>query len=75
MRPCWPISALKTTGIVTALRLGGSVGFFMQSAAGDEDADLATSEGLFVYMGSATQLPAVGDRVDVTGSVKEGTAT
>lgn len=48
-------------------------GFYLQEEAGDMDADAATSEGLFVFLGSLAGLPDVniGDRVTVTGTVGE----
>jgi predicted extracellular nuclease len=56
---------VTTTGIVTAKR---SNGFYMQDP--NPDSNLATSEGLFVYTGSAPAVN-VGDAVLVTGTVKE----
>ncbi|MDH2390340.1 endonuclease/exonuclease/phosphatase family protein [Streptomyces sp. HNM0663] len=55
-------------GIVTGVRTYGSKGFWFQDAEGDGDD--ATSEGLFVYTGSAPTV-AVGDRVTVSGTVTE----
>lgn len=57
-----------TEGIVTAHRANG---YFIQSAIGEEDADPATAEGVFVYTGSAG-VPAdaaVGNRVRVTAKI------
>ncbi|MEA2244666.1 MAG: uncharacterized protein QOD24_4222, partial [Solirubrobacteraceae bacterium] len=56
---------VRALGIVTARRNNG---FWMQGT--DPDGDPATSEGIFVFTGSA---PAVspGDGVDVTGRVQE----
>lgn len=57
----------NVTGVVTA-KSGN--GFWFQSTA--PDADPATSEGLFVFTGSApTAAPAVGDAVRVEGTVTE----
>ncbi|WP_432139331.1 MULTISPECIES: endonuclease/exonuclease/phosphatase family protein [unclassified Streptomyces] len=57
------------TGIVTGVRgYGSSKGFWMQDP--DPDSDPATSEGVFVYTGSAPKV-AVGDSVTVTGTVSE----
>lgn len=56
-------------GIVTGVRGYGSKGFWIQDP--NPDADPATSEGLFVYTGSATPTVKVGDSVLVTGKVTE----
>ncbi|MGY1453021.1 endonuclease/exonuclease/phosphatase family protein [Streptomyces sp. SS8] len=58
----------QVSGVVTGVRTYGSRGFWMQDTA--PDADPATSEGLFVYTGSAPQV-AVGDLVSVSGTVTE----
>lgn len=59
--------------IVTALRTtGGTRGFYLQDPA--PDADLATSEGIFVSTGGSSNpasLVAVGDLVQVDGQVSE----
>ena len=55
---------VRTTGIVTALAFDG---FYLQDATGDGDD--ATSDGIFVE-GDTTGL-AVGDEVEVTGTVVE----
>ncbi len=52
-------------GVVTAVR---SNGFYFQDPTSDGDAE--TSEGIFVFRGSATK-PAVGQRITVTGRVEE----
>ncbi|WP_181952655.1 lamin tail domain-containing protein [Vulcaniibacterium gelatinicum] len=57
-----------TEGIVTARRFNN--GFFLQSA--NDDGDPATSEGIFVFTGSAPTV-AVGSRVRVTAQVAEFT--
>ena len=58
------------TGVVTAIRgFGSARGFWMQDTA--PDADPATSEGMFVFTGSTTPAVAVGDAVEVTGTVDE----
>jgi VCBS repeat-containing protein len=57
-----------TTGIVTATDTNG---FYLQDP--NPDSDLATSEGIFVFTGSAPTV-AVGDSVQVTGTVSEFTA-
>lgn len=48
-------------------------GFFLQEAKADQDADAATSEGIFIYEGAGAALADVkaGDRVQVTGTVSE----
>ncbi|MFJ9521203.1 endonuclease/exonuclease/phosphatase family protein [Kitasatospora sp. NPDC101801] len=56
-------------GVVTAVRAYGSKGFWIQDP--NPDADPATSEGLFVYTGSANPTVKVGDSVLVTGKVAE----
>jgi predicted extracellular nuclease len=57
---------LTTEGVVTA-KVG--TGFFIQDEAGDGDP--GTSDGMFVYMGSAPVSAAVGDLVRVAGTVTE----
>ncbi|MHA3980250.1 endonuclease/exonuclease/phosphatase family protein [Halovulum sp. GXIMD14794] len=64
-------SPVLTTGIVTALE---SNGFFIQDLSGDGDA--ATSDGLFVFTGSAPlntdgEALELGDEVKVEGTVTE----
>ncbi|GGT24468.1 endonuclease/exonuclease/phosphatase family protein [Streptomyces purpureus] len=56
------------SGIVTGVRTYGSKGFWFQDPEGDGNA--ATSEGVFVYTGSAPTV-AVGDAVKVSGTVGE----
>ena len=53
--------------IVTAL---GPDGFFMQTPAGRSDGNVDTSDGIFVFTGSAPTV-AIGDQVDVTALVQE----
>jgi len=53
--------------IVTAL---GTDGFFMQTPDSRADGDLNTSNGIYVFTGGAPAV-AVGDQVDVAGSVVE----
>ncbi|GGW63209.1 endonuclease/exonuclease/phosphatase family protein [Streptomyces xantholiticus] len=55
-------------GIVTGVRTYGSRGFWFQDP--EVDGDAATSEGVFVFTGSAPKV-AVGDRVTVSGTVTE----
>ncbi len=58
---------VATSGIVTK-RL--SNGFYIQTPDGMDDGNAATSEGLWVFTGSAPTV-ALGDAVDVTGGVSE----
>ncbi|WAL94796.1 endonuclease/exonuclease/phosphatase family protein [Streptomyces sp. Je 1-369] len=58
-------------GIVTGVRGYGSKGFWIQSAAGTADDDAATSEGVFVFTGSAPLTVKAGDAVRVSGTVGE----
>ncbi len=58
---------VTTGGIVTAV---AGNGFYLQSADADADGDAATSEGIFVFTGSAPTV-SVGDDIDVTGTVGE----
>jgi predicted extracellular nuclease len=59
---------VSTTGnIVTAI---SSNGFFMQTPDGADDGNPATSEGIFVFTGSAPNVQ-IGDVVNVNGSVQE----
>ena len=63
------VGALATTenNVVTAVGAGG---FFIQTPTADSDNDADTSDGIFVlYDGRLTI--AVGDQVDVTGTVEE----
>jgi len=61
-----------TDNIVTALGFSGGAytGFFIQTPGARVDASDQTSNGIFVYTGSAPAV-AVGDQVDVTGTVTE----
>ncbi|WP_415954199.1 endonuclease/exonuclease/phosphatase family protein [Streptomyces sp. KLOTTS4A1] len=58
----------EVEGIVTGVRAYGSRGFWFQDP--NPDADPATSEGIFVYTGSAPTVQ-VGDAVRVSGTVTE----
>ena len=63
---------VTTTGIVTAVRTGSSGGFFLQTPDADADNDPNTSEGLFVFTGSAgSSLAVPGNLLQVTGVVQE----
>ena len=59
--------SVSTTGIVTAV---DSNGFYLQDAAGDDS--IATSDGIFVFT-SSTPGVAVGDELEVAGTVSEFT--
>ncbi|WP_105975599.1 endonuclease/exonuclease/phosphatase family protein [Streptomyces geranii] len=59
----------RVPGIVTGVRTSGSKGFWIQDPQADSDA--RTSEGVYVYTGSATPAVSVGDSVLVTGKVTE----
>lgn len=59
----------RVPGIVTGVRTSGSKGYWIQDPAAD--ADPRTSEGVFVYTGSAAPTVAVGDSVLVSGKVSE----
>ncbi|MCB1801036.1 MAG: lamin tail domain-containing protein [Gammaproteobacteria bacterium] len=58
-------SDIRTNGIVTQIEPNG---FFMQDATGDGDD--STSDGIFVFTGTAPTV-AVGDDVSIVGSVEE----
>jgi len=58
---------LTDDNVVTALATDG---FFMQTPVTRTDADINTSDGIFVFTGSAPTV-SVGDLVDVTGDVDE----
>ena len=61
-----PVSAVE--GIVTARRIAGGRGIWIQDPVGD--GSKATSNGLFVFTG-ATPTAQIGDRVRVKGTVTE----
>ncbi|MGW3495418.1 lamin tail domain-containing protein [Streptomyces sp. NPDC001020] len=56
-------------GVVTGVRSTGSKGYWIQDTT--PDADPATSEGIFVFTGSATPQVKVGDSVLVSGKVSD----
>ncbi|WP_309571107.1 ExeM/NucH family extracellular endonuclease [Deinococcus sp.] len=65
--------SVTVRGVVTADYHSGLKGFMLQDAQGDGNA--ATSDGVFVYTGTAPQTLAAGDAVQFTATVKEfGTA-
>jgi predicted extracellular nuclease len=63
---------VEVQGVVTGNFVSGLDGFFMQDAAGEDDGDPATSDGIFVHWPRGG-LPKVrrGDRVRVAGNVVE----
>ena len=69
-----PVSSQSVTveGVVTAAFNASLQGFFMQEEGIDADGDATTSDGVFVYCGTAG-CPGVnvGDRVRVTGTAAE----
>ena len=58
---------VTTAGIVTAVDTNG---FYLQTADADIDADVATSQGIFVFTSSAPTVVA-GQALNVTGTVAE----
>jgi hypothetical protein len=64
-----PATIVTVRGIVTAVTGNG---YFVQEEDADADADVATSEGIFVFTSSAPPAgAAVGNQVQVTGTVAE----
>lgn len=64
-------TTVTVRGIVTLLRgNSGGGGFFIQSVAADDDANAATSEGIFIFTNGVPTV-TVGDAVTVTGVVSE----
>ncbi|MGW3956957.1 lamin tail domain-containing protein [Streptomyces sp. NPDC004752] len=59
----------QVPGVVTGVRVTGTKGYWIQDPEPDQNP--ATSEGIFVYTGSATPLVKVGDSVLVSGKVSE----
>lgn len=57
-------------GVVSAVKPGLG-GFYVQEEAADADADPATSEGIFVFLGGSGTAPGVGQTVRVAGTVAE----
>jgi uncharacterized protein len=68
---------VSVRGVVTErTREGANNGFYLQNTAATADADPASSDGIFVFMGGFTSLiggyvPVVGDEIDLTGRVSE----
>ncbi|TWX65294.1 ExeM/NucH family extracellular endonuclease [Colwellia demingiae] len=46
-------------------------GYFVQEEADDTDADLMTSEAIFVYFNNIANFPSVGNKVRILGTIKE----
>ena len=61
---------VKVEAVVTAIKPGSS-SFFIQEEDADADADPATSEGILVFNTNPEDTPAVGDLVEVCGTVSE----
>ncbi len=64
-------SEVEVEAVVTADFQAGLNGFYLQSAAGDEDTDSNSSEGIFVFTGDNPIALTVGGRVRLAGSVNE----
>ncbi len=75
-------AAYQVQGVITQRTLARTSagaaqhGFFLQSRAGADDGDPASSDGIFVFMGSFTDLrggyvPVVGDEVVLSAKVSE----
>ncbi|NMM35633.1 MAG: nuclease [Phycicoccus sp.] len=65
-----PYNGKQVNGVLGVVTAVGYNGYWIQSTTPD-DGDIATSEGLFVYTGSALITVAVGDDVSVDGSISE----
>lgn len=63
--------SVTTTGIVTAIT---SAGFYLEARDIDQDADPATSEGIFVLSGTNSSV-IVGSELRVTGTVQLSSST
>jgi len=62
--------AVRTQGVVTAdFDAASAKGFFIQ--AENCDANPATSDGVFIYLGERLDVVSVGDLVEVSGTVVE----
>ena len=67
-------TVVTVEAIVTAIKTGSAGGFYLEEETADQDANLATSEGTFVFTTTnALTVPklAVGDLVRVSGTVTE----
>jgi predicted extracellular nuclease len=61
-------STVLTNGVVTAIDTNG---FYIQSASGATDGDSRTSDGIFIFTSTAPNSVAIGDLVQVSGTVSE----
>lgn len=61
-------STVLTSGVVTAIDTNG---FYIQSASGATDGDSRTSDGILVFTSTAPAGIALGDLVQVSGTVSE----
>ncbi len=68
-----PGSTVTVQGVVVANFQGADKlrGFFLEEENADQDADPATSEGIFIFCSTCPTAVAEGQRVRVTGSVSE----
>ena len=64
-----PYSGKVVNGVLGVVTAVGPNGYWIQSTT--PDADLATSEGLYVYTNKALITVAVGDNVSIDGSISE----
>ena len=65
-----PFAGQTVTTLDNAVTAVGTDSFFMQTPAARTDADIDTSDGIFVFTGGSPGV-SVGDLVDVTGVVSE----
>ncbi|MCB1612026.1 MAG: hypothetical protein KDI60_09765 [Xanthomonadales bacterium] len=65
-----PVVGSSVTTLDNSVTALAPNGFFIQTPANRDDNNLATSNGIFVFTGSAPGV-AVGDRVNVSGTVQE----
>ncbi len=61
-------TVVRTDGVVTAIDTNG---FYIQSAAGAADGDIRTSDGIFIFTGSAPAGVAKGDLLRIQATVGE----
>ena len=61
-------TVVRTTGVVTAVDTNG---YYIQSATGATDGDFRTSDGILVFTSTAPSGIAVGDLLQVDGTVSE----
>jgi predicted extracellular nuclease len=65
-----PFDGAVVTTLDNAVTAVGTNGFFIQTPAARSDGDIDTSDGIFVFTGSAPGV-SVGDSVDVFGEIDE----